>query len=673
MTARRHLLLLPLLFILTPGVGGSAAARGATAVDEGEPSPSVRSATRIFYTLNRQNGLSDNGILQMIQLGDGRMAVYTERGVNVYNGQNFCLVPLHKGLRTPLRRYDGETHLYLDRQERLWIKDHYAVTCVDLQRLRPMPAPLDSLRRWGGGLQPEDLYIDSQHDTWVVVGRRLRNIRTRRDYLMPDSLGRLQDLDVWDGRLYTFFSTGMAVDYDLRTGRRLRVATAYGPADARLYQRTSLIVRGPHRMFYQIRTSRHETIFLAFDTRRFRFRELYRSPYILNTLNVTPDNVALICSLRGYLLFDLNRGARCREFRTVSLPDGSTLTDGINTIYPDHQQGVWLGTYHNGLLYASSLFNLFDTRTLNIPVCPILTNVYLGGEELRMGRAYGGRVLLPTDTPYLQQLLLGSGQRDVSFKFTTMNYVRPRGTCYRYRFDGGVWHTVSADSHPDVVSDHGVMYLSFTRLAAGDHTLQVQASTNPRRWVGTVRTVHISVARPWWAWPGVWAGAVVLAGGVGAGWLLRRRRKEAAAGTESPVLSPQRPQAEPMAALFRPLSPVSEAPAEPTADVAAAQPDFLQRAEALVRRHLADGEYGVEQLANDLCVERTGLYKKLTALTADTPVAFIRNIRLDEAARMLRQGRHGVNEIAAQCGFNSPSYFAKCFKLKFGMKPSEYQ
>ena len=89
--------------------------------------------------------------------------------------------------------------------------------------------------------------------------------------------------------------------------------------------------------------------------------------------------------------------------------------------------------------------------------------------------------------------------------------------------------------------------------------------------------------------------------------------------------------------------------------------------------HLDDGEYGVEQLAQDLCMERTGLYKKLTALTDTTPVAFIRSIRLQRAAALLQEGKLTVNEIAERTGFSSPSYFTKCFKKEFGVLPSEYR
>lgn len=104
-----------------------------------------------------------------------------------------------------------------------------------------------------------------------------------------------------------------------------------------------------------------------------------------------------------------------------------------------------------------------------------------------------------------------------------------------------------------------------------------------------------------------------------------------------------------------------------------AQPDeFVTQAVALVRQNLNTPGYGVEQLAADLCMERTGLYKKLTAALDQTPTLFMRNIRMEQAARLLREGRLSVTEIAEQCGFQSPGYFSRLFQQTYGMKPSEY-
>ena len=102
-----------------------------------------------------------------------------------------------------------------------------------------------------------------------------------------------------------------------------------------------------------------------------------------------------------------------------------------------------------------------------------------------------------------------------------------------------------------------------------------------------------------------------------------------------------------------------------TAEAINQEPELILQVRALIEQHLGDSEYGVEQLAQNLCMERTGLYKKLTALTNTTPVAFIRSIRLHRAAALLQEGKQSVNEIAERTGFSSPSYFTKCFKKEF--------
>ena len=112
----------------------------------------------------------------------------------------------------------------------------------------------------------------------------------------------------------------------------------------------------------------------------------------------------------------------------------------------------------------------------------------------------------------------------------------------------------------------------------------------------------------------------------------------------------------------------SEEGPEPTPQ----EKEFMALATQLVEQHLTTPQYGVEQLAADLCMERTGLYKKLTALMQQSPVAFIRSIRLHRAAELLRQGGQTIAEVAERTGFNSTSYFSKCFQKEFGCKPSEY-
>ncbi|WP_337931959.1 AraC family transcriptional regulator, partial [Hallella sp.] len=219
-----------------------------------------------------------------------------------------------------------------------------------------------------------------------------------------------------------------------------------------------------------------------------------------------------------------------REVKELALPDGKSLTTGINTVYRDREGAIWLGTYHDGLIYVSPMLGLFFT----------------------------------IDQPW--------------------------------------WQTG-------------------------------------------------------WAIAGLVVFLVVLVGGA---LLYRLRRRD-----RNVIINNPSANADPS------LADGCQLPE--TAKEVLGEPKLILQVRSLVEQHLEDGEYGVEQLAHDLCMERTGLYKKLTALTDTTPVAFIRSVRLRRAAVLLQEGTLTVNEIAERTGFSSPSYFTKCFKKEFGVLPSEYR
>ncbi|WP_020599077.1 hybrid sensor histidine kinase/response regulator transcription factor [Spirosoma panaciterrae] len=99
---------------------------------------------------------------------------------------------------------------------------------------------------------------------------------------------------------------------------------------------------------------------------------------------------------------------------------------------------------------------------------------------------------------------------------------------------------------------------------------------------------------------------------------------------------------------------------------------FLQRVQAIVEAQLTDQHFDVEQLCERLNLSQRQLVRKLKALTGQTAVEFIRNYRLERAAKLIQEGRLNVSEAAYQVGFESLSYFTRSFQEKFGVLPSAY-
>lgn len=99
---------------------------------------------------------------------------------------------------------------------------------------------------------------------------------------------------------------------------------------------------------------------------------------------------------------------------------------------------------------------------------------------------------------------------------------------------------------------------------------------------------------------------------------------------------------------------------------------LLKEVIACIEKNIDNSEYGVDQLAKDVVMSRMGLYRKMKALTGQTPADFIRTVRLKSAASLLQTGKYNVSEVCYLTGFASPQNFSKHFKEMFGVLPSQY-
>jgi len=99
---------------------------------------------------------------------------------------------------------------------------------------------------------------------------------------------------------------------------------------------------------------------------------------------------------------------------------------------------------------------------------------------------------------------------------------------------------------------------------------------------------------------------------------------------------------------------------------------FLSDLIGVAEIQIADQQFDLTRLSSKVCVSRPQLYRKITALTGRSPNDFISDLRMQKALTMLKQKNNNIAEIAFETGFNSPSYFTKCFTEKFGCPPSVF-
>jgi signal transduction histidine kinase/ligand-binding sensor domain-containing protein/DNA-binding response OmpR family regulator len=107
-------------------------------------------------------------------------------------------------------------------------------------------------------------------------------------------------------------------------------------------------------------------------------------------------------------------------------------------------------------------------------------------------------------------------------------------------------------------------------------------------------------------------------------------------------------------------------------DILSMDRQFLQKAKNIVEENMSDFDFNIENFAEKMCLSRVQLHRKLKALINRSASEFLRIIRLNHAAGLIRSKSGNITQITFEVGFNNLSYFSKCFKEQFGMLPSEY-
>lgn len=100
---------------------------------------------------------------------------------------------------------------------------------------------------------------------------------------------------------------------------------------------------------------------------------------------------------------------------------------------------------------------------------------------------------------------------------------------------------------------------------------------------------------------------------------------------------------------------------------------FGERVRSTIRRHLANPDFTVEQLADEVGLARRTVTRKTKKHLGQTPSQLIRTMRVERGARLLAETTETVSQIAYAVGFNSLSYFSRSFRTHFGVPPSIYR
>ncbi|MBR5035697.1 MAG: response regulator [Prevotella sp.] len=110
-----------------------------------------------------------------------------------------------------------------------------------------------------------------------------------------------------------------------------------------------------------------------------------------------------------------------------------------------------------------------------------------------------------------------------------------------------------------------------------------------------------------------------------------------------------------------------------TLTISNADDEFIKKLEEVITRNMSNSEFSINDLAQEMCMSRTGLNRKLRGIFNMSPNNYIKVSRLKYAALLMKNSNMRVSEVCYNVGFTSPSYFTQCFYKQFGLLPRDFQ
>lgn len=99
---------------------------------------------------------------------------------------------------------------------------------------------------------------------------------------------------------------------------------------------------------------------------------------------------------------------------------------------------------------------------------------------------------------------------------------------------------------------------------------------------------------------------------------------------------------------------------------------LLERIMSVINKNISNSDINVDMIAQEVGLSRVHLHRKMKELTNQTPHDFIRNLRMEQAARLLASGNYNITEVVYKCGFSNTTSFSTIFKKMYGQTPREY-
>lgn len=316
--------------------------------------------------------------------------------------------------------------------------------------------------------------------------------------------------------------------------------------------------------------------------------------------------------------------------------------DGIggNQFYDRSSVMTPKGTLFFGGTHGVTSFNPIDIGSKN--------RMRLVFEDLKIHNS----IIDPLKNPDNMKLDLGlakevnlkRGENSFSISFAALDYtsfVKPR---FSY---------ILENHDPYWIEGRNTNEASYSNLRPGKYTLKVRLTDDNETLIGEELSIPIHVeGNPWTSW---WAWIIYILAAVTVIYVVVIQIQ----GIHLKLKLEKLPAK---------TSPADEdKPAMSASDLR-----FIEELQQLMETEIANPDIDVNRITKMMRISRTKLYYKVKSLTGQNPSAYFKNYKLERAAKLLKEGKYTVWEIAEMTGYSTTAHFSTSFKKKFGKTPTEY-
>ena len=355
------------------------------------------------------------------------------------------------------------------------------------------------------------------------------------------------------------------------------------------------------------------------------------------------------------------------------------FVNGKAMLLPDGQ--IAMQSLDHVVLFDPTKMSTLDN---NYPfkIYPKLIKLMVNGIDVTPTTEIDGKRILDRALSRVWGLDLNYNQNSLTLVFSALNYFRPQQTFYRVRVLGldEEWRVLSPFSS-DMVDKDGLLHLPLIALRPGHYTIQVQASLAPDVWDTEPYEWTIDINEPWWRSVGLFgllAFVLVVMAGINLFYYMKNANLRAMRNSEEIGLINR------IYAFVDRCNTSAEVLEPVVEEYTSAQPDpqveldedFLKIYKKIA--HVVEFErkkkkMTMRRLSNAAGMDAKTFYQVITTNIFKSPRPLIKQARLQQAERMLRNTKEPLEVIADKCGFISVNFLISQFFQVYRVTPDQYR